>query len=345
MAQDVVNAPKSIKTSVAAVPGQQTYDSSVFPYVIRCESKVASLADAVDWAKAHRAEMITEATRHGAVLFRDFPLKSAEDFDAFVGAFDLPNFPYKKSLSNAVRVNRTERVFSANEAPPEVQIFFHHEMAQTPIYPAKIAFFCEIAAAEGGATPICRSDVLYDRLKAEYPQFIKDCETRGLQYTNVMPGENDAASGMGRSWKSTLEVETKEAAEARLRSLNYIWEWLPDGCLKATTPPLPAVMTTDSGRKAFFNQLIAAYCGWKDSRNDPSAAIRHGDGTKLDKAAVTRAIELAEELAFDVAWQAGDAVLIDNTIAMHARRTFKGTRKVLASLMEARNQSFSVQAN
>ena len=91
--------------------------------------------------------------------------------------------------------------------------------------------------------------------------------------------------------------------------------------------------------------MIAAYCGWKDSRNDPSSAIRHGDGTKLDKAAVTRAIELANELAFDVAWQAGDAVLIDNTIAMHARRTFKGTRKVLASLMEARNQSFVVQAN
>ena len=160
-----------------------------------------------------------------------------------------------------------------------------------------------------------------------------------------MPDSNDASAGMGRSWKSTLDVETREAAEDRLRALNYSWEWLPDGCLKATTPPLPAVMTTDSGRPAFFNQLIAAYCGWKDSRNDPSEAIRHGDGTKLDKAAVDRAIELAEELAFDLAWQPGDAVLIDNTIAMHARRTFKGTRKVLASLMEARTQSFEVQAD
>ena len=56
--------------------------------------------------------------RHGAVLFRGFPLATAEDFDAFVAAFDLPNFPYDESLSNAVRVNKTPRVFTANEAPP-----------------------------------------------------------------------------------------------------------------------------------------------------------------------------------------------------------------------------------
>jgi alpha-ketoglutarate-dependent taurine dioxygenase len=344
MNQNVLSASNVVTASRASVAGQQTHGGSVFPYVVRCETKAGTLAAAVRWVRENRDELLRDAVNHGAVLFRDFPLKTAEDFDAFVAGFDLPNFPYKKSLSNAVRVNRTERVFSANEAPPNVRIFFHHEMAQTPIYPAKIAFFCEIASEEGGATPICRSDVLYDRLAAEFPDFIRDCELKGLQYTNVMPDANDANSGMGRSWKSTLEVETREAAEARLRALNYSWEWLPDGCLKATTPPLPAVMTTNSGRKAFFNQLIAAYCGWKDTRNDPSAAIRHGDGTKLDREAVARAIELAEELAFDVAWQPGDAVLIDNTIAMHARRTFRGTRKVLASLMEARTQSFEIRS-
>jgi hypothetical protein len=330
---------------LAAVPGQQSHGDSVFPLAYVCKSADATLDEAVAWAQANRQTLLHDAARHGGVLFRGFPLKTADDFDAFTAALDVPNFPYKKSLSNAVRVNFTERVFSANEAPPEVQIFFHHEMAQTPIFPGRIAFFCEIAAAEGGATPICRSDVVYERLKAELPDFIHDCETKGLCYTNVMPAENDPQSGMGRSWKSTLEVETREAAETRLRDLNYTWEWLPDGCLKATTPPLPAVMELEGGRKAFFNQLIAAYCGWKDARNDPSSAIRHGDGTVLDAKAVRRAIEIAEGLAYDMQWQAGDAVLLDNTVAMHARRTFKGKRKVLASLMDARNQSFSLKAS
>ncbi|QDT52597.1 Taurine catabolism dioxygenase TauD, TfdA family [Caulifigura coniformis] len=340
MTQNLTAASNRLDVSTAPIADQQHYGDTLFPLAYICQSPDATLEQAAAWVKSNRDLLLDESSRHGAVLFRGFPMKTANDFDIFMAALDVPNFPYKKSLSNAVRVNFTERVFSANEAPPDVQIFFHHEMAQTPIFPERIAFFCEIAAAEGGATPICRSDVLYDRLKAELPDFIRDCESRGLRYTNVMPAANDPNSGMGRSWKSTLEVETTEAAEARLRDLNYSWEWLPDGCLKATTPPLPAVMDVTHGRKTFFNQLIAAYCGWKDTRNDPSAAIRHGDDSILDAGAVRRAIEIANELAFDLQWQPGDAVLIDNTIAMHARRTFQGKRKVLASLMAPRTQSF-----
>lgn len=324
-----------------AVPGQQKFLESVFPFAFRCDDCEALLENAVDWIRLRRDELLSLATVHGAVLFRGFPLRTAEDFDSFVAGLGLSNFPYRKSLSNAVRLNRTERVFTANEAPPDISIFYHHEMAQTPIYPAKILFFCELAASEGGATPICRSDILYDRLKSDLPEFVRDCERKGLRYTNVMPGTDDPQSGMGRSWTSTLGVTTRQEAEARLRELNYSWEWLDDGCLKATTPVLPAVMDVGLGRKTFFNQMIAAFCGWKDIRNDISQAIRFGDGAKLDAAAVSHAIKLAEELTFDVRWQPGDAVLIDNTIVMHARRTFRGPRKVLASLAEMRTQTFT----
>lgn len=340
----MIDSTDTVRSTSAALPfaiaGQQNYGNSVFPYAFGWQDASASLSDACDWVAGQSDKLLSLATLHGAVLFRGFPLKTAEDFDSFVASLGLSNFPYRKSLSNAVRINRTERVFTANEAPPDVAIFFHHEMAQTPIYPAKILFFCELAALEGGATPICRSDVLYDKLKEAHPRFIADCEQKGLRYTNVMPDDNDLKSGMGRSWKSTLDVTTREAAEARLRDIHYSWEWLTDGCLKITTPPLPAVMEVSPGRKTFFNQMIAAYCGWKDSRNDISQSIRHGDGTVLDAVAVKDAIRLADELTFDVAWQAGDAVLIDNTIAMHARRTFRGPRKVLASLAEMRTQKF-----
>ena len=109
-----------------------------------------------------------------------------------------------------------------------------------------------------------------------------------------MPSENDPKSGMGRGWQSTLRAKTKEEAENRLRTLGYSWEWLPGDELRATTPVLPAVRRLDGGRKSFFNQLIAAYQGWKDTRNDPSKAITFGDGTPLDREAVNIAAELAE---------------------------------------------------
>ncbi len=316
-----------------SVAGQQTHYGKAFPLVLQCQTPGVTLDQTAAWLKEHRRKLLDQAAEHGVILFRGFPLATADDMDRFVAAFELENFPYDQSLSNAVRVNKTPRVFTANEAPPSVTIMLHHEMAQTPIYPSRLFFFCEHAAATGGATPVCRSDVLWEKLAAQKPAFAKNCETKGLKYSNVMPAENDASSGMGRSWQSTLGATTREQAEQRLRNLNYSWQWLEDGSLRATTPVLQAVKKLPNGRTSFFNQLIAAARGWKDTRNDPSKAITFGDGTPLDRDAVELASQLGEELSFDVPWQTGDIALVDNYVAMHGRRTFTGTRKVLASLV------------
>lgn len=315
-----------------SIPKQQNHHGKVFPLVLQCQTAPVDLDAAATWVAEHRQSLLDQAAEHGVILFRGFPLANATDFDRFVAAFGLENFPYDESLSNAVRVNRTPRVFTANEAPPTVTIFLHHEMAQTPVYPSRLFFFCEKAAESGGATPVCRSDVLWDRLTALKPEFARNCQTKGLKYSNVMPAENDAASGMGRSWQSTLAAPDRQSAEQRLAKLGYSWQWLEDGSLRANTPVLPAVRKLRNGRTSFFNQLIAAAKGWKDVRNDPSKAITFGDGTPLDRDAVTLATQLGEELSFDVPWQNGDVALVDNYVAMHGRRTFTGTRRVLASL-------------
>ena len=326
-----------LKVFPVSVPGQQTHYGQPFPFVLECQARTADLDKTASWVTERRAELLRRAAEHGAVLFRGFPLSTPDDFDRFVAAFGLTNFAYDESLSNAVRVNKTPRVFTANEAPPAVTIYLHHEMAQTPVYPSRLFFFCEQPAETGGATPICRSDVLWDKLAQQCPQFARDCEAKGLQYTNVMPAANDANSGMGRSWQSTLRATTRESAEARLKSLRYSWQWLDDGSLRATTPVLPAVRKLANGRTSFFNQLIAASMGWKDTRNDPSKSITFGDGTPLDRDAVATAARLGEELSFDIPWQKGDVARVDNYVAMHGRRTFSGTRRVLASLVAMEN--------
>lgn len=322
-----------LPVATVAVDGQQLHEGEPFPLVLECRERDADLGSTASWLISHGSQLCEQAARHGAILFRGFPVATADDFDRFVTAFGLPNFPYEESLSNAVRINRTPRVFTANEAPPNVTIFLHHEMAQTPIFPSKLFFFCEKPADAGGATPLCRSDVLWSRLIAKQPEFARDCLEKGLRYSNVMPSENDLNSGMGRSWQSTLRAATKEEAEQRLKHLGYQWQWLEEGCLRATTPVLPSVRELSNGRKSFFNQLIAAYRGWKDTRNDPSKSITFGDGTPLDQHAVAVATELANELSFDVPWRQGDVALVDNFVTMHGRRTFSGTRKVLASLV------------
>lgn len=322
----------ALKTTNPSVPGQQAHDG-VFPYVYALETSGATLADATQWAAANSSRLVDELGRHGAILFRGFPIDGAEDFDAFIRAFGLGSFTYKESLSNAVRINKTDLVFTANEAPPEVSIFLHHEMAQTPLFPSRLFFCCEIAPEKFGQTPLCRSDVLLDRLREDAPEFVSDCQRLGVRYSNTMPAADDLHSGQGRSWRSTLDAETREQAEARLDQLGYSYEWLADGALRATTPTLPAIRTLVDGREVFFNQLIAAFRGWKDAEKNPTSVISYGDGSPIDVSGMQRAIELGDELIFDLAWQAGDVALVDNYLVMHGRRPFEGSRRVLVSLV------------
>lgn len=306
--------------------GQYNFDESVFPSVVLNDSQFDTIAATNEWIEQNLEAIETELSHSGAILFRGFPIDSAETFDAFSAAFGYSSFTYKESLSNAVRINFTERVFTANEAPKDVEIYLHHEMAQTPISPDKLFFFCNSAADQGGATPICRSDQLFKAIASENPELANDFENKGVKYTTHMPSADDINSGQGRSWASTLSVSTKNEAELKLAELGYSWEWLEDSSLKAITPVLPAVLDLGT-KKVFYNQLVAAYLGWKGVRENPSSALSFGDGSDISKESLERIAELSKQFTFDLQWQDGDVVLLDNKITMHGRRPYSGERK------------------
>ena len=302
-----------------------------FPLIVKLEG--FQLNDFFDFIEINGSTIEELTLGHGVVLLRGLPLTTPDDFDSAIQRFYWENFTYEDSLSNAVRVVHTPRVFSANEAPPATTIFLHHEMAQTPLYPSKLFFFCQKAAEHGGSTPICRSDHLWELIQKELPVFSVNCRERGLKYTNIMPAQADLKSGMGRTWQSTLSVDSPKEAEVRLNELGYTWEWLKGNELKVTTPVLPAIRKLHDGRYSFFNQLIAAFKGWKDARNDPSKSITFGDGSIINPNDITKISDLADTITFDLPWEDGDLAIIDNFLCMHGRRSYTGTRKVLASLV------------
>jgi alpha-ketoglutarate-dependent taurine dioxygenase len=308
-------------------PDQLQFDSGVFPAIVKNAQEFNDLPQVVEWVKHNQFELEATLAQSGALLFRGFPINDAESFDAFSAAFDYPIFTYQESLSNAVRINYTKRVFTANEAPKEVEIFLHHEMAQTPVSPDKLFFFCKSAAEQGGATPICRSDQLFSALQAADPELATCFADKGLLYTTFMPAQDDLASGQGRSWQSTMSAETVEQAEEKLAQLGYTWSWGEDGSLRATTPVLPAVRQLDNGVTVFYNQLIAAYLGWQGVKENPAKAITFGDKSPIPVSALELIVELSKEYTFDLLWQDGDVALIDNKMTMHGRRPYSGERK------------------
>ena len=260
------------------------------------DSGLNNLKSTQDWLKENKIFIELKLEEHGAIIFKDLPVKTAEDFDQFVSTFNYETFTYEESLSNAVRINKTDKVFTANEAPREVEIFLHHEMAQTPTYPKNIFFFCKSASETGGETPLCRSDQLYEALLKADKALVESFEKFGVIYNSIMSSGDELISGQGRSWQKTLGVSSKNDAEEKLSKLGYSWNWIEDDNLSVTTKTLQATKELGNGQKSFFNQVIAASLGWKKNSENQIAPVRFGNGEEIKESYIELISELAQSL-------------------------------------------------
>ena len=223
-----------------------------FLHEVTGHSKLSSQLALENWICEKKDHLISKLESTGAILFTGMPVKDANDFDHFVSTFQFKPFTYEESLSNAVRINKTDKVFTANEAPREIEIYLHHELAQTPVYPRYIFFFCASASELGGETPICRSDHLYSKVLEEDPELMKKFEEFGVIYNSIMSNGDELDSGQGRSWQKTLGAATKEKAEKNLHNLGYKWKWINKDELLVTTRVFKAVKTLTGDTKSFL---------------------------------------------------------------------------------------------
>lgn len=75
-------------------------------------------------------------------------------------------------------------------------------------------FYCRVNDSEGGSTPLMRSDVAYDFLIKNYPDFVNEIEEKGTIYARKTYAENNPLNPGGRGWKSMFNASTREEAEA-----------------------------------------------------------------------------------------------------------------------------------
>eukprot|EP00899_Mesostigma_viride_P009972 jgi/Mesvir1/18977/Mv18942-RA.1 len=340
-----IQSRMTIAAKVASAPEQREFDGQPFPLVLSPDGSQESppaLDATLLWVKNHIQFVEDSLLQHGAILFRGWVPNDPEAFDHFVTALGWERLPYVGGAAVRKKVVG-DRVVTTNESPPDQLIPFHHEMAQVPVYPHKLFFFCQIPASQGGETPLALSTVVYDRLKAQHPDFVAALEAQGVRYVRVMSAEDDPGSAIGRGWKSTLGAATPEEAEAKLKEMGSSWEWLGGtvgGDLKTMSRVMDAVKTDPrTGKKVFFNQIVAAYTGWKDVRNIPEQAVMFGgegfQGSQfLDVAGMAAAVQIMDDAAVAIKWEAGDIILVDNILAMHARRSFVPPRVILATLIK-----------
>lgn len=303
-----------------------------FPYVLDGSKIKNDKVAFFSWISQNKDILKSLLHSHDAVLFRNFPIQNAEDFEKML---EVAEFPVRDYLGGAAPREKVtnNRIMTANESPPTETIPFHHEMSQVANPPKYIFFCCNIAAESGGATPIVQSHVVYNNFIKEFPEEALNIEQQGIRYIRVMPEETDVKSAIGRSWKETFQCNTREEAEQKMQSMNMEWEWLEGNNLKTITAALPAVRIDEfSQRKTFFNSMVAAYTGWNDSRNKGEESVITADGKSIDQNMISGVSKLMNEAAVAFKWGEGDVIWINNSTVLHSRETFIGTRKIYASI-------------
>lgn len=241
-------------------PQQATFNGLHVPLVLEWQPEDGGIEPVVKWLQQSQDWLKERLSMHGAVLLRGFPLQGAPDFNEFMCAFKgWEDLAYEKSLSFAVRTPLLGRVCTTNDGR-NGGLTFHHEQAQTPLFPSKLVFYCEIAAKQGGGTGVSPSSVVCSRLEAKFPEFIAKCEQLGVKYTCELSADGDISQGAGRGWRSFLGRKTRSEAEAKMKKLGYTWTWADDtddSVLRATSPALLGVRKASGGQRVYFNQIAA----------------------------------------------------------------------------------------
>ena len=165
-------------------------DGKLFPLTLSPVDASAGAAARIFLAGTFRQEILALVRMHGAVLLRGWSkctppaackAQTAAHFSELMATLELP--VTAMACSAGPRFAVAANVFTANEAPPAERIPFHHEMAQCDAPPSVVAFFCEVAAPHGGATPLLHSHLAAAYLRKHHPAVAARLKAVGVKCT------------------------------------------------------------------------------------------------------------------------------------------------------------------
>jgi len=323
--------------------GQTIVYGKPFPLILEPTTPQNHISLQEFFMKNHKA-ILSQASEFGAVMFKNFDIQSPEEFASILYKSGLKEVNYiggaavrKIIVGSESRPLENIQIVTTNESPSSEKIPFHHELAQTPNPPSHIAFYCQLKPASGGATPLIRSDLVFDFVQNSYPELISKFEL-GVRYIRRVPEVDDPSSAIGRSWKSMFKVSSQLEAEEKMNELGFEYQWIQieDGSYDCVivSKILPAVRVSTNGRKAFHNQVIAAYTGWTDKRNNAGQTVKFSDNSEIPAEFIKALDKFMNENASIIPWQEGQFVIVDNSVTYHSRQPFTGRRKVLAAIAD-----------
>jgi alpha-ketoglutarate-dependent taurine dioxygenase len=280
----------------------------------------------------NRDRFRTEIETAGAALFRDFAVRSVDQFravaDAFAGA------PMEYSERSTPRTRMSDGIYTSTEYAADQTIFFHNENSYAATWPALILFWCQVAPSAGGRTPLADTRRVLDLLPDDVRQAF---ETHGVRYRRVF------REGLGLGWRDAFGETDFDALRRTYEPKGYSFAHEADGSVSCTfrTPAILAHPTT--GERSWFNHVALFHRSTlppelreaAEAGADYAAvevALGNGDPIPDDWAEAIRSAYAQTSSGFD--WQEGDVLCVDNQIMAHGREPYTPPRRILVAMAD-----------
>lgn len=289
------------------------------------------------WVHDNQEYVKAQLLQYGAVLFRGFHIAGLEEFEAVAKAVsgELLEYRFRASPRSQVRGN----IYTSTDYPPEYSIFPHNEHSYSPVFPAKIFFFCVTSAKEGGETPIgSNRDIL---------RYI-DPEVRDRFIEKKILYVRNYGDGFGLPWQTVFQSEDRAVVEEYCRANGITAEWKSDDRLMTSQVGPAVIKHPQSGEMVWFNHATFFHVSTLEPtvRDGLLASFKeedlpnntyYGDGSPIEPDVLEHLREAYARSMMAFPWQEGDLMMLDNILAVHARAPFVGPRKIVVAMAEPIN--------
>jgi len=285
----------------------------------------------IDWTRNNRDFIVQKLRTHGAILCRSFNLDSVAEFEQFLQLLVGDLLPYSYRSTPRSEVNG--RIYTSTEYPAHQSIPLHNEMSYTREWPGMLGFFCVEAPTEGGETPVADSRRVFNLIAPAIREtFIK----KGVMYVR------NYGEALDLSWQNVFQTSDRAEVEAYCRKSDIQFEWKDKDILR-TSQVCQAVANHPQTREpVWFNQAHLFHVSSLESEvrdsllsmadGEPPRNAYYGDGTEIEESALEQIREIYTKEAVVFSWQKHDILLLDNMLAAHGRRPYRGARKIVVGM-------------